>query len=326
MAKTIIIDAGHGGLDNGAMYRGRKEKDDALKLAMSLGELLEKDGYTVQYTRTDDRYQSPFEKAQMGNQMGGDLFLSIHRDFDEDGEKQGARAFVFKQGGVADITAEKMLQKLQEIGFDNLGVEVKNGLAILKRTVMPAIMLEVGYVNSAEDNRLFDTQFSRIVVALADAIEEVFPQNDMETEEIFRSNDMETEEIFRSNDMETEEVFRSREDMETEEVYYPAEDMEIEEWNDSEQTENVFCEPEMQNMQLEYRDRRSYWIQTGIFSYYENAAYQKELLEDDGYPVQIFSCGSDFAVRVGTYFSIDDAADMQKTIRNQGYDTLIISE
>lgn len=292
MAKTIIIDAGHGGLDNGAMYRGRKEKDDALKLAMSLGELLEKDGYAVEYTRTDDRYQSPFEKAQMGNQMGGDLFLSIHRDFDEDGEKQGVRAFVFKRGGVADDIAKKMLQKLQEIGFDNLGVEVKNGLAILKRTVMPAILLEAGYMNSAEDNRLFDTQFSRIVVALADAIEEVLPLDGMEARELSRP----------TSEMETEEVNES--------VFHEAE-----------------CyEQEMRNTQLEYGDQKRYWIQTGIFTFYENAAYQKELLEDDGYPVQICSYGSQFAVRIGTYFSIDDAADMQKTIRNQGYETLIISE
>lgn len=290
MAKTIIIDAGHGGLDNGAMYRGRKEKDDALKLAMSLGELLEKDGYTVEYTRTDDRYQSPFEKAQLGNQMGGDLFLSIHRDFDEEGEKQGARAFVFKQDSIADDIAKKMLQNLQEIGFDNLGVEVKNGLAILKRTVMPAILLEAGIVNSAEDNRLFDTQFSRIVVSLADAIESVLPLDEIRAEELF----------------------------------CPVESMETGEPSDS--SEDGCYEQEIPDTNPEYCDQKKYWVQTGIFSFYENAAYQKELLEDDGYPVQIFPYGPQFAVRVGTYFSIDDAADMQKAMRNQGYDTLIISD
>ena len=70
--ETIIIDAGHGGYDNGATYQGRKEKEDTLKLAMAVGDILEKDGYNVIYTRTSDVYQSPFEKAQIANRSGGD--------------------------------------------------------------------------------------------------------------------------------------------------------------------------------------------------------------------------------------------------------------
>ena len=58
----IVIDAGHGGFDNGAMYQGRKEKDDNLRLALAVGQILEQQGYDVIYTRTTDVYQSPYEK------------------------------------------------------------------------------------------------------------------------------------------------------------------------------------------------------------------------------------------------------------------------
>lgn len=76
MPYTIVIDAGHGGSDPGAVYEGRREKDDNLSLAIAVGELLSRQGVSVIYTRTTDVYQTPFEKAQMANQADADfLFL-----------------------------------------------------------------------------------------------------------------------------------------------------------------------------------------------------------------------------------------------------------
>ena len=60
MPYTIVIDAGHGGSDPGAVYEGRREKDDNLSLAMAVGELLSRQGVSVIYTRTTDVYQTPF--------------------------------------------------------------------------------------------------------------------------------------------------------------------------------------------------------------------------------------------------------------------------
>ena len=73
----IMIDAGHGGADPGAVYNGRQEKDDNLNLALAVGRILEEDGYEVEYTRTKDLYQTPYEKAELGNGSGADLFVSM---------------------------------------------------------------------------------------------------------------------------------------------------------------------------------------------------------------------------------------------------------
>ena len=75
----VILDAGHGGYDNGAQYSGRKEKDDNLRLALAVGEILARNGIPVMYTRQDDVYQSPSEKARIGNASGADYFISFHR-------------------------------------------------------------------------------------------------------------------------------------------------------------------------------------------------------------------------------------------------------
>ena len=63
MPYTIVIDAGHGGSDPGAVYEGRREKDDNLSLAIAVGELLSRQGVSVIYTRTTDVYQTPFENC-----------------------------------------------------------------------------------------------------------------------------------------------------------------------------------------------------------------------------------------------------------------------
>ena len=50
----VVIDAGHGGANPGAVYNGRQEKDDALRLATAVGQILENNGVDVYYTRTSD--------------------------------------------------------------------------------------------------------------------------------------------------------------------------------------------------------------------------------------------------------------------------------
>ena len=76
----VVIDAGHGGANPGAVYNGRQEKDDALRLATAVGQILENNGVDVYYTRTSDIYESPSQKAQEGNAVQGDYFVSIHRN------------------------------------------------------------------------------------------------------------------------------------------------------------------------------------------------------------------------------------------------------
>jgi N-acetylmuramoyl-L-alanine amidase len=85
--KTIIIDAGHGGKDDGARgeYEGSlnsKEKNITLAIALKLVAELKKDlpGVNVIPTRTTDVYQNPREKAQIANDNHGDVFVCIHAD------------------------------------------------------------------------------------------------------------------------------------------------------------------------------------------------------------------------------------------------------
>ena len=57
--------------------RKEKEKDDNLALTLAVGKILEDNGVDVVYTRTEDVYQTPFEKARIANQSGADYFISF---------------------------------------------------------------------------------------------------------------------------------------------------------------------------------------------------------------------------------------------------------
>lgn len=174
MASSIVIDAGHGGYDSGASYQGRAEKDDNLRLALRVGDLLEQKGYDVKYTRTDDVYQSPFEKSQIANRMGGDYFISFHRNSTAvPNMYQGVQSLVFSEkGDVSNNIARQVNRNLEKLGFKNLGVDARPNLVVLRRTNMPAVLLETGFINSDEDNRLFDERFDEIANGIAEGIEE----------------------------------------------------------------------------------------------------------------------------------------------------------
>lgn len=173
MKPTIIIDAGHGGYDNGASYNGRKEKDDNLRLALAVGNILEQDGFPVVYTRTTDVYQRPIDKARIANESGGDYFVSFHRNSSPNANTySGVQTLVYDDSGIAGQMARNINEQLETVGFANLGVPIRRDLIVLKRTKMPAVLIEAGFLNTDADNATFDQNFDAMARAIATGIEQ----------------------------------------------------------------------------------------------------------------------------------------------------------
>lgn len=173
MATSIVIDAGHGGFDGGASYQGRKEKDEVLRLALSVGEILQKEGFEVFYTRETDEYDSPYEKARIANETGADYFVSIHRNSSPNPNTyNGVQTLVYQEEQVVNDIANAINSQLESVGFENLGIDERPGLVVLRRTEMPAVLVEVGFINSDVDNRIFDQNFNQIAGAIATGIRE----------------------------------------------------------------------------------------------------------------------------------------------------------
>ncbi len=167
----VVLDAGHGGANPGAVYNGRQEKDDALALTLAIGQILEANGVDVYYTRTDDRYESPLQKAMEGNAVGADYFVSIHRNSSPyPNQYAGIETLVINRYGEAARLASNINRQLAEVGYEDQGVNERDDLVVLNRTRMPAVLVEAGFINTDADNRLLDERFQETAQAIAAGI------------------------------------------------------------------------------------------------------------------------------------------------------------
>lgn len=168
---TIVLDAGHGGSDSGAVYQNRVEKDDTLALTLAVGDILERNGVNVIYTRTNDVYETPAQKANEANAANADYFVSIHRNSTPvPNSYSGVESLVYDRYGSAYNLASNINEQLNQIGMNNLGINERKNLVVLRRTSMPAVLLEIGYVNTDADNVFFDSRFDEIANAIAQGI------------------------------------------------------------------------------------------------------------------------------------------------------------
>ncbi len=94
--RTVVIDAGHGGHDPGAIGRQSKEKNINLAIALKLGNLIQRNFKTIRviYTRDRDQFVELYRRAEIANQNKADLFISIHCNANESRALQGAETYV----------------------------------------------------------------------------------------------------------------------------------------------------------------------------------------------------------------------------------------
>jgi N-acetylmuramoyl-L-alanine amidase len=107
---TIVIDAGHGGKDPGAIgISGVREKDINLKIALELGKLIEKSlpGVNVVYTRKDDRFVELYKRGKIANEANGKLFISIHCNSmpKKKSSQRGFEVYLLRPGKTQDAIA-----------------------------------------------------------------------------------------------------------------------------------------------------------------------------------------------------------------------------
>ena len=155
----IWIDAGHGGAQPGAVALGRKEKDLTLQIATLLGTELIRCGMTVAQTRTTDVDVLLDTRGPLANKWGADYFVSVHLNA---GGGLGAETWCSITGGKSKVLAEYIQAELVGLGYVDRGVKTHKGsdgrdyLAVIRETNMPAVLAEVGFIDSAEDMARFD--------------------------------------------------------------------------------------------------------------------------------------------------------------------------
>ncbi len=161
--KTIVLDPGHGGSDQGASSSTPSkslEKNYTLKTAKELKKLLNKEGAHVKMTRSNDKYVSLDDRN-----IKGDAFISIHNDALDSSNANGVTVYWFKdkQESLAQ-TLNSAIQK--KALLTNRGSRQQN-YQVLRQTDIPAVLLELGYISNPTDESMINDQLHRQVVEQA---------------------------------------------------------------------------------------------------------------------------------------------------------------
>jgi N-acetylmuramoyl-L-alanine amidase len=210
--KKVMIDAGHGGKDPGAIgYRGIKEKDINLDIALRLAQAFEAAGISAVLTRSGNEFVSLQDRTEQASQWGVDLFVSIHSNANKTRGASGVEVYYADPLGIEDKLSDQRRvnekKLVAHLNMDRENADVRKiiadmlysyklslspGLAeamarglsfeisgkargskpqryyVLRNTLIPAVLIEVGFITNPEEARLLQDKMYR--QKIADAI------------------------------------------------------------------------------------------------------------------------------------------------------------
>lgn len=169
---VIVIDAGHGDFDTGAVgFNKTKEKDVTLPVALDLGAILQKNGMKVIYTRTSDKVKLPRnEKAnlsartQISNSNNASLFVSIHANSSIFKFVSGVETYYGGSSNSKKLAGFIENQIVKSNKLSNRGIKTAN-YYVLKNTKAPSVLIELGFITNAKDESIMKNANSQQMLA-----------------------------------------------------------------------------------------------------------------------------------------------------------------
>ena len=168
MAVKIYIDQGHNpsNPNAGAEGQGFREQDLVYEIGVRTAAILRQNGLDVRLSRpTPDTQLGTSNSSSLAarvndaNTWGADYFISLHANASGITSASGSEAFVFSRSSPAFDLAEDILTQLNSAtGLENRGVSVRTNLYVLRRTRMPAVLVELGFITNSGDAALMAYQ------------------------------------------------------------------------------------------------------------------------------------------------------------------------
>lgn len=164
MATKIYIDQGHNPVNPNAGSEGNgfREQDLVYTIGQQVAAALRSYGFDVRLSRPTPETQlgtsntsSLAARVNEANSWGADYFISLHTNASEFSSATGSEAFVYSRNSAADALASNILTQLNyATGLPNRGVMVRPGLYVLRKTRMPATLVELGFISNPNDAEL----------------------------------------------------------------------------------------------------------------------------------------------------------------------------
>ena len=167
---SVVIDPGHGGHDSGAVgIDGLKETDVVLDVSKIVTKLLLEKGVSVKMTRISEVGMDLSPRVALANQTNSDIFVSIHANASR-GKKRyinGIETFYYS-GSKGRLLAEKIQKEILKVSPGSPDRGVRRGrYFVIKKTNMPAVLAEIGFVTGRLDARRLEKKIHRRRVAFA---------------------------------------------------------------------------------------------------------------------------------------------------------------
>lgn len=171
MAIKIFIDQGHNPRDvnAGAEGFGLREQDITYNVGIYLADILSSDPrFEVRTSRTSpdqilgtSNSSSLAERVNMANNWPADYFISIHANANTNPDVNGSEVYVYQEYSQSYYLAENILNAIvSRVGTKDNGVRVNSSLYVLRKTSMPAVLVELAYItNEADAQKLRDDQY-----------------------------------------------------------------------------------------------------------------------------------------------------------------------
>lgn len=172
----IVIEPGHGGEDTGIVYKDRMEKNENLKLALAVGEILSNYGVEVIYTRTTDVSQTDEEIQNIIETSEGNLYLGIHRVPNVGiPPYPGTEVIIVNTSEMEKLASRNINFELENMGYNNLGIiQVSDNLDVEQHNTIPSINLILGVFGPNHQNLDYDEKFEETAQAIAHGILKTF--------------------------------------------------------------------------------------------------------------------------------------------------------
>lgn len=191
IGRTIVIDAGHGGFDPGAVgLSGTLEKDVNLAVSRRLADYLRQSGATVLETRTEDqalagtKKEDMAERVALANQNDADVFISIQANFLPQHQYSGAQTFYGSESAAGKVLSESIQQSIiDQLGNTHRVPMSLDGVYLMNALEIPGVIVEVGFLsNAAEEQVLNDADYqSEMAYAIYSGIVRYYNSLERET-------------------------------------------------------------------------------------------------------------------------------------------------
>ena len=166
----VVLDAGHGGSDYGAIREGINEKDITLDITQRVASILKSKGYKVALTRADDTYVSLQDRVEFSENETPEIFVSIHVNSAVAVEPKGIETHYYHDYS-KELARVVQNHLIKDINTKDRGL-LKSKFYVINHTTVPAILIETGFISNEEERNelVTDSRKQKTAKAIAEGI------------------------------------------------------------------------------------------------------------------------------------------------------------